>query len=358
MFTRPFTTGPRRGFTLIELLVVIAIIGVLVALLLPAVQTARESARRTQCTNNLKQLGLAMHGYHDQFGSFPSGYHSQTWGPIDEQKNQQSQMQPIWQGGSGWAWGSLILGGLEQSALYNDINFSMDLTAPDSQTVRRTILTVFLCPSSNGLGPVVMTGPRPGVLRDLAAGQYVGNQGQFGVDTYRVDDFDCLPGFPADNGVLYSDSGVGIGDITDGTSTTLLIGERSRNVADATWVGVPFYPYKDLMVESWFCTKSTWSNPNACKPASYLVLARTGPFGGWDPNPLPSCATAIPPDPRVGTPNRKDAGPDEYNSLHPGGCNFLFCDGSVRFLKDRMNAQAFSILATSASGESVSADQF
>ena len=349
----PRATGTRRAFTLIELLVVIAIIGVLVALLLPAVQSARESARRTQCMNNLKQLGLALHKHHDSYQTFPSGYASQVWAKPTLNDPYQ------YLGGRGWGWASRILGSLEQTSLYNDINFDGDVSDPSAQTVRRTILSVYLCPSSIGKGPVVMGGKRPGVIGDLAAGQYVGNEGQSDYDDYRKDDFDGLNTFPPNNGVLYRDSTVSINEISDGTSTTLLVGERSRNVADATWVGVPFYQAGDAMVESWVCTKSTWSNPNVCKPASFLVLARTGPFPGCSASPDSEIATrTIAADPRIATPNRRDAGPTEYNSLHPGGCNFLFCDGSVRFLKDKMNAPTFSYLATPAGEEKVSDDQF
>ena len=365
MFAPPLATWPRRGFTLIELLVVIAIIGVLVALLPPAVQSARESARRTQCINNLKQIGLAMHKHHDTFQAFPSGYASQGWGPP------MPNDKPQYFGGRGWGWAGQILGSLEQLSLYNGINFDNDVSDPSARTVRRSVLSVFLCPSSTGQGPVVMGGPRPGLVRDLAAGQYVGNEGQYDYDDYRKDDFDGLLTFPSDNGVLFRDGALAITELGDGTRSTLLVGERSRNVADATWVGVPFYPAGDTMVESWVYTKSTWSNPNVCKPASFLVLARTGPFPGCVASSDPEIPSrTIPADPRVATPNRRDAGPTEYNSLHPGGCNFLFCDGSVRFLKDRMNPQTISFLkdrmnpqtisslATPAGTESVSDDRF
>ena len=346
MVVAPSRSGRCRGFTLIELLVVIAIIGILVALLLPAVQSARESARRTQCTNNLKQLGLALHMHHDTFKAFPQGYGIQEWAkPTLDDPFQ-------WLGGLGWAWGSRLLGSLEQVSLFNQINFELEVSGPESRTVRSTLISVFLCPSSIGRGPVVMGGTRPGIVQDLAPGQYVGNEGQYDYDEWRPDDFtpEVQPG---PDGVLTRGVEVAIQDITDGTSTTFIVGERSRDVADATWVGVPFYQSGPAMVEAWFCTKPSWSNPNVCKPASFLVLARTGPDPGF-----PVIDSDVYSAGRVATPNRRNAGPCEYNSLHPGGCNFLFCDGSVRFLKDRMNRTVFAAMATPAGGETISADQF
>jgi prepilin-type processing-associated H-X9-DG protein len=208
------------------------------------------------------------------------------------------------------------------------------------------------------MGPVWMGAKRPGIVRDLAAGQYVGNEGQVDYDDYRQDDYDGLLTFPPDNGVLFRDSEVAIGDITDGTSSTILVGERSRDVADATWVGVPFVAFLDTFVETWVCTKPSWTNPNVCKPASFLVLARTGPFPGCIEDPTIEPSRTIAPDPRVGTPNRRDAGPVEYNSLHSGGCNFLFCDGSVRFLRDKINAKTFANLATPSGREAISDDSY
>jgi prepilin-type N-terminal cleavage/methylation domain-containing protein len=171
MIVRPFATGPRRGFTLIELLVVIAIIGVLVALLLPAVQSARESARRTQCTNNLKQFGLAMHEYHGVAGVFPSGHITLEWTlfPLEGQW--------FYNQGPGWGWGTRILGGLEQSALYDSFNFDGDLYSYATDTARATMLSVFLCPSSPSGGLITWKLLEAGKKRTyyLSPGQYVAN---------------------------------------------------------------------------------------------------------------------------------------------------------------------------------------
>jgi prepilin-type N-terminal cleavage/methylation domain-containing protein/prepilin-type processing-associated H-X9-DG protein len=305
-----------RAFTLIELLVVIAIIGVLIALLLPAVQSAREAARRAHCSNNFKQIGLAMHSYHSTHDAFPPGYISGT-----EKPNPNSP-----ETGPGWGWGTMLLNNLEQSAAYNSVNFSLPITVPASQTVRTISLSVFLCPSSSGgSGPVLLKDAAGTTLvTDLSPGQYVASAGQLEVEQ-----------FPAqNNGLFYRNSRVGVRDITDGTSSTLMAGERSRNVADATWVGV--IPYSRV------CTDPKWKVQD-CETANVMVLGHTGPS----------------PDQRwVDVPNYKGAGADDFWSLHPGGCNFLFADGSVRFIKETVNPKIFSFLSTRAGGEVISADQY
>ena len=126
----------RRGFTLIELLVVIAIIAVLIALLLPAVQAAREAARRSQCINNLKQMGLALHNYHDAMSVFPPGYIAAS--PYIDGE---TDVAP------GWSWASMILPQLDQSPLFSSINFWLPVAAPANTTGAQTSLNVFICPS-------------------------------------------------------------------------------------------------------------------------------------------------------------------------------------------------------------------
>jgi prepilin-type N-terminal cleavage/methylation domain-containing protein/prepilin-type processing-associated H-X9-DG protein len=319
MFSNRFRSSPG-GFTLIELLVVIAIIGILVALLLPAVQSAREAARRTSCSNNLKQIGLAMHGYQAALDTFPPGYVARTAdgtpGGLEI--------------GPGWAWGTMILEQLEQRPLFAAVNFSLQITAADSRTVRTAKLSSYLCPSATG-GPAALTlypfgSPNAGqpVIADLVPGHYLGSAGQFD------------PGDSAanNNGVFYRNSRIGHRDIRDGLSQTLMAGERSPNVADATWVGA--------VPGTGICTNSRWPIRD-CEPANVMVLAHTGPSPG---------------QPWVDVPNYKGAGADDFWSLHPGGANFLFCDGSVRFVKETINPQIFSALSTRAGGEVVSADQF
>jgi prepilin-type processing-associated H-X9-DG protein len=295
--------------------VVIAVIALLIALLLPAVQSAREAARRAQCVNNLKQIGLAAHNYHTAQDTFPPGYISNT-------QNNQANGQEV---GPGWGWGTMLLNQLEQGPIYNSVNFSLLTTAPASQTVRVSSLSVFLCPSNTGSRLLtIQDGSGRVLVSDLSAGQYVAVAGQWEPEE-----------FPAQNtGVFYRNSRIGVRDILDGTSSTLMIGERSQNVANATWVGtIPF---------GQACNNPNWPVQD-CEAANVLILGHTGPS---------------PDETWIDTPNYKKSGVDDFWSLHPGGCNFLFCDGSVRFLKETINPQVFSNLATRAGGEVVSADQY
>ncbi len=302
----------RRGFTLIELLVVISIIGLLIALLLPAVQAAREAARRMQCSNNLKQIGLGMHNYHSTHDVFPPGYLSATpTGGVET--------------GPGWGWGTMLLTAIEQSPLYNATNFSLPITDPGSSTVRSTRLSVYLCPSSPDLGPITLNDAGgKALVVGLAASQYIASAGQFEVADSPA----------RNNGAFYRGSRVGVRDVTDGTSQTLMTGERSRNVADATWVGA--------VPAAVVATNPRWPVRDAAD-SNVMVLGHTGP----SPNQL-----------WIDVPNYKAAGADDFWSLHPGGCNFLFCDGSVRFVKETINPRIFSFLSTRAGGEVVGSDQF
>ncbi len=318
----PFLSLRARGFTLIELLVVIAIIAVLIGLLLPAVQAAREAARRAQCQNNLKQIGLAMHNYHATHNVFPPGYLSRT------QNN--SKAPDAVETGPGWAWGTLVLNMIESSSLYNATNFSLPILDPGSQTVRTTVLSSYLCPTSVGTGPARMnfagvTLPYPGYVSDVTAGQYVASAGQFEVANSPADN----------NGVFYRNNSISIAQITDGTSGTLLIGERSRNLADATWVGV--------IPAAQVCTNPAWKVKD-CEPSNVMVLGHTGPSPGGQQY--------------VDVPNFKGAGADDFWSLHSGGCNFAFCDGSVRFVKETVNPKIFSDLSTRAGGEICGSEQY
>jgi prepilin-type processing-associated H-X9-DG protein/prepilin-type N-terminal cleavage/methylation domain-containing protein len=313
----PTRTPRHRGITLIELLVVITIVAALIAFLLPAVQAAREAARRVRCTNNLRQICVAMHNYHGAVGDFPPAYVSLVRGSQPD----------IPELGPGWGWGTMILKYVEQSPLYNAVNFDLPITDPGSQTVRASILSVYQCPSSTGAGPSrLRDGSGKSLVEDLSPAQYVASAGQFEVADWPSDN----------NGVFFRNSRVGLRDITDGSSLTMLAGERSRTVSDATWVGV--VPSAEL------CTNPA-RDYEECRPSYAMVLAHTGPTpaGGYT---------------WIVVPNSTSAAVDNFWSLHPGGCNFLFCDGSVRFVKDTINTKVFSSLSTRSGGEVVSAEQF
>jgi prepilin-type N-terminal cleavage/methylation domain-containing protein/prepilin-type processing-associated H-X9-DG protein len=317
--TRTSKPSVIKGFTLVELLVVLTIIGLLIALLLPAVQSAREAARRAQCLNNLRQIGLAMHNYQGSFNVLPPGYFSQ----FDVKSGEE------W--GNGWAWGSQILNSLEQQPLYSALNFSLQIIDKGSYTARTTNISVYMCPSSVGSGPASFhyPFPAPTLPTDLAPGQYVANAGQIEV------------GFAAgvNNGVFDRNSSTSIAEIVDGTGSTLMIGERSRNVSDVTWVGV--IP-SGVVAQARLCSNPAWS-VQICGAASGMVLAHT------DPDPS---------QPTISVPNSNGADAECFWSLHPGGCNFLLCDGSARFFKQTMNPKVFNALATRAGGEVVSNESY
>jgi len=290
----------RGGFTLIELLVVIAIIAVLVALLLPAVQQAREAARRSQCKNNLKQLGLALHNYHDKAKSFPPGYVSLFDGSGNDT-------------GPGWGWGALILPELEQAPLQNGIAFGQPIEAAANAVPRIVSLPVHLCPSDpvRTPWPVVMrdaVGNPTGTICQVAAANYIG---VFGVSE---------PGVGGE-GIFFRNSSIGTRDILDGTTSTLMVGERSQKWCEATWVGA---------------VTSAKMFPPPGSPAVRVTENSAGMVLGHTSD---------------GPPSAPGTECNEFSSLHVGGAQFLFADGHVQFVSTSINEAIFQALSTRAGGE-------
>ena len=282
----------RRGFTLIELLVVIAIIGVLVSLLLPAVQSAREAARRAHCVNNLKQMGLALNAYHDALRSLPPSYLAFarfTDGATDT--------------APGWGWGAMLLPFLEQPALYNAGNFGLAVETPQNTTVVWSMLSAYLCPADSPPDaplPVTDSGGNP--LASLAPTSYAACVG--GDET---DSTTGLNNTGTGKGVMFRNSSVRMADITDGTSNTIAVGERAWSINSGVWAGV---------VTNGVIRRGP-DNPCPATGAPYYLAATLVQAHGNVLNTIT--------DP--------DGGLDDFSSRHPGGANLAFADGSVHFFR-------------------------
>jgi prepilin-type N-terminal cleavage/methylation domain-containing protein len=295
----------RRGFTLVELLVVIAIIGILIALLLPAVQAAREAARRMSCTNNMKQIGLALHQYHDVFKSLPAG-----WRGYDP-----SSGEPFWFGHPGWAWSASILPFMEQNAIYdNEVDFSRPITDPANDWIRTAVIPTFRCPSDVGNETFQLPDGGPSIDDsitfpvEMATGNYIG---MFGTIDFHHLGHPASPQFNGcqGNGTFILNRQFSFRDLTDGLSNTLIVGERSSKLAPSTWVGVV--------------------------SGGQHGVARVAGVASYPPN--------------------SEETPVEYfhnfSSEHPSGTNFLAGDGSVRMIPETIDLEVYQGLSTRSGGE-------
>lgn len=367
----------RRAFTLIELLVVIAIIAVLIALLLPAVQAAREAARRAQCVNNLKQLGLAIQNYHDANNSFPGASYS---GPqLGSTTRYTMNFSPFVR----------LLPYFEQSAVYNSVNFSLTYIHADNVTIAGVQLSALVCPSdadaansvalptaASGIpyAPYTDTYPSTTAWRQTFA-TYGVNAGLWALTNYINYDSTNYPNAPSgarisnQYGPMFCESTVSIASVTDGTSNTFAFGEHSHTRLKKLFRP----PYQTTDISSQVPNYNKWNSGNTF---DVQIEAWHSPNfqdnGSSDGSNLTTNAALFP------------------TSDHPGGVNYAFCDGSVRFIKNTISnwpidpstgnpvgvsyssttktwtytagtntrIGVFQALATRAGGEVISADQY
>ncbi len=283
---------PRKGLTLIELLVVIGIMAVLIMLLLPAIQAGREAARRARCGNNVRQIGLALHGYYANHSQFPSGWDADT---------------PT--GDPGWAWGTAILPYLEHTVVIPQRRpRGRAIGHPDNRNLRASPISVFLCPSdaspkvfmmraTPGRGP----GENPGrgngpPMFELARANYAG---VFGTQT--------IENTPSQgDGTFFQNSQIRFTDIHDGLSNTAIIGERSSRLGSATWVGAV--------------------------PGAHRSMARVVGIADRVPNDVLNQFA-------------------DFSSHHVYGANFLMADSSVQLISDQVDLPIYKAYVTRSGGE-------
>jgi len=296
------------GFTLVELLVVIAIIGILVALLLPAIQAAREAARRTQCNNNLKQIGVAMHNYHDTNKVFPAGYLNRN---------------PT--GDPDWGWAVFIMPYMELDALYQQLDvgrktlvqFYYAAATVEERGLLQTPIPAYRCPSdvTKALNNLCRFGSQNPPHFDLATSNYVASAGGLTTPTAPYNAVDS-------KGLFYGNSWRNIRDILDGTSSTLAAGERNMDHLAAVWAGAG--------------QKSTYGNEGTAR-----TLARGGFLLNFDYV-------------WAGSPENQGKG---FASYHPGGVQFLLADSSVRFFSQATNSAVMAAVSLRDDGEAVTLPQ-
>lgn len=327
----------RRGFTLVELLVVIAIIGVLVALLLPAVQAAREAARRAQCANNLKQIGLAMHNYHDTLKTLPTGY-TNDWGMARNFRGQQyahhTTSPPIRYRAS-WSWSAYLAPYMELSTQHDVLGVTrrhaaLALTDPAVQRVLETPISTLRCPSDDGPRLNTSGDRRPSDMNDVqhhvALTNYVGVSHGRSTLNIENDQRNCT-------GVLFVDSEINFRDVSDGTSNVLMAGERGWHSFHAR---CNRRQINGAAIAFVVAATSEMAHPNRGDAAAVGVAGNGINF----PCAIDDCTNLW---------NVKSG----FYSHHPGGAMFVFVDGSVQFLSETLDLTTFRRLADRQDGNPV-----
>ncbi|WP_010582039.1 DUF1559 domain-containing protein [Schlesneria paludicola] len=342
------TPSRRRGFTLIELLVVISIIAVLIALLLPAVQQAREAARRTQCKNNLKQMGLGMHNYHDVYNCFPMGYMgtpalTTTATPCGSVTNAIVRAPVGSDGvitftstGQGWGWGVFLLPYLDQANLYNALNVNSSQAVCDNggpvgignAALQRTKISAYVCPTATDpdLNPTRDASTTPNSPSAHAKSNYRGIAGVnfYGLETNntRLLTFSGVQQNAVGLKGLFGDAALigcaSIRDVTDGTSNTLAVGECYRKDVDSS---LQNFAAGERVGGMWIgCPADTFQS---------AVVGVLPPTAGFVVN-----GSSI----------------NAFASQHVGGAQFLNADGSVRFISQNADASTLSRMSTISDG--------
>lgn len=305
----------RSAFTIVELLVVVAIIGVLIALLLPAVQQAREAARRTECKNNLRQIGISIHLHHDTHRRIPSGWNSDV--PIGE---------------PGWGWGAQLLPFMEQSNAHELIDYRLSIEDATHDFVREHTVSTFLCPTDGYPSPFLIGGVHDHDHEHGMAGFQDDDDHDHDDDDHgNVDEGPTL--FPIarsnyvgmfgsteiedapsqGNGVFYHNSKVRFADIVDGMSNTFMVGERSSRLGGSVWIGV--------------LREANEPMARVVGSADHVPNSPVGHF-------------------------------EDFGSYHPTGANFLLSDGSVRLINDEISPYVYWAASTRHGHEAAVLDQY
>ncbi|MHC2066424.1 DUF1559 family PulG-like putative transporter [Bremerella sp. T1] len=314
----------RAAFTLVELLVVIAIIGVLIALLLPAVQQAREAARRMQCSNNFKQLGLALHNYHDTFGSFPYGSRAGT---------------VSYPNLSGVNWRTSILAFLEQKNVYDQLNFetgSFNEPFSGNEVLNNLVIEAYICPSSpvdpKVAAPSALNGNQGSLMH-----QYVGIAGAYPDPGGRTNVVkQTQRGYAAGTGLLRPGQITRFRDATDGTSNSLMVSEQSGMVDDT------------VLAANY---GGGWSG----QPESHPVSGISGTSENYYYTGLTTVRWQINYDTATASSSSQPYENNTMlNSFHPGGVLGALGDGSTRFVPETIDMEVLRRLSASDDGQTVS----
>jgi prepilin-type processing-associated H-X9-DG protein len=293
---------------MIELLVVLSIVGLLIALLLPAIQGAREAARRVKCADNLRQMGLALATYHDALGSLPMGY--VAWANPDPQVT-----------APGWGWAMMLLAQLEQGAVYASANLSLPVEDPANLTTRQVALNTFICPSDRDSGLYMATRSDGSPIGEFYTNSYAAS---FGAGL----EIDVVP--DRGNGLFLRNRVIRLADVRDGTSSTIALGERGACLTKTPWAGIPNGAISSLV-------------PGAG-------------IGGYDTTGRGAELVVAHADSVII--NNPGTAPDDFYSPHTAGGNFLMADGSVRCLKSTIDLRVYRALCTRDQGEVVSSADY